>query len=180
MTSTETAPVDAPPPTRRARGAVLRVVSALLAVALIVLVAFSIVELRRAHDANAKEKAGTAALKAAVADFPKIASYSYATIDADMARAKSVFTPALQKDYSKIFGSLTQTLQQQKVVVTAQVQQAQTLSVDSPSEVKVMIFFTQQTSKPTAASSGVTPGTYALTMSKIKGVWLIGAANAAG
>lgn len=162
---------------RRQSTQVLKLISAMLAVVLVGLVAVSVFELRRAHTAHARASAEKAAAAAAVVDFPKIASYSYATIDADMARAAAVFTPSLRKEYPKIFGGLLATLQQQKVTVAATVQQAQSIATVSTRSVLVLVYFTQRTT-PAKNAAGLTSRCYALTMSKVKGTWLIGAANA--
>ena len=170
------------PPTAKhgSRGLLLRAVAGLLSVVLLGLVVVALIEVKRAHTVTQKEAASQAALTAGITDFPLVASYSYATIDADMKRAKSVFAPALQKDYDTLFKPLLQTLQQNKVIVTTQVQQGQAIAADSPTSVRLLIFYTQQTSEPSSASPHLAAGSEAVTMTKLNGKWLIGAANAAG
>jgi len=165
--------VDASPSHRGRRSRLPLLVAALAALLIATLVLALLVLLDVRHR-DARERARSAAVAAAVLAIPRIGSYSYQSFAGDMAAARAVLTPAYAASYDRLVGPQQRLVDQQKAVVRSTVRQAQAISVDSETQVKVLVFFDQQTTSARLAAPAEKPNAFVAVMQRQgDGRWLV-------
>lgn len=170
-----------PGPRRRARRPQrLPALAAVLAVAVAAVAVVTVLVALRLRAADREDAARRDATNAAVAALPKIASYDYRHLAADKDRALSVLTPALARDYTKLFLPLDSLVQQRKPIVTAAVRAAQAIDTQGDGRARILVFFDQQTASADAAAPVLKPNAFQLTMEREgDGRWLVAALDPA-
>ncbi len=160
---------------RRVRLGGLRALVAVLLVTALVATALAIVEGRRLHTRDARERARTAATAAATVALPGIGDFDFSKLTADSARAHALITPGFTKEYDTYFGNQLATLATQRkavsafTVVGAQVKQVQTVN-----KVDVYVLALQDTQYGDGAPRKLVPFALVLTMQRTGGRWLVG------
>ncbi len=166
-------PAGDPPVSGRHR--VWLVATLALALVLVGLLVAGVVTAVAVHRRDVREVARRQATDAAVAAAPKLGSINYTTLDADRKGAEPLLTPSLRAQYAKIFDPATSLYTQQKVVSRSVVRQAQALSDDSPTQVRVLVFFDQQSTSARRTAPQLTPYAFIATMQRQPGgAWLVG------
>jgi Mce-associated membrane protein len=160
------------PTARPSRGTRATVLS-ILVVAAIVLAVFAVVQHNRLSDARGLDRARNAAQNAANTKMPQLVSYSYKTIDKDIATAKADVTGSFADQYNTL---VTQQIRpgvlQQQVVATTKSAGSSVISA-SRNQVEVLVFLVQTTTRKSLTAPETLSSAARVTMTKEKNAWLI-------
>ena len=128
----------------------------------------------RSERSARRAQALTRATAAAATDVPLFTNISAATINADEARATSVFTPGLASRYASMFGAFIAETTKRKATVTAQVAGAEPIdSTADGSTVRILVFYSEQAAVPNRQSPTAQSLQTVLTMRSVGGTWLV-------
>lgn len=153
-------------------------VPTLLAVCLVAVLAACVLSAVTTRRDRADAAAGTAAVSAARSSAATILSYDYRRLDADFAAATALTTGSFRSDYqATTTKAVAQLATQTKAVVAAKVVAAGVISSTSD-RASVLLFVNQTTTSNRLSSAQVDQVRVQVTMSKVKGHWLVSALTA--
>lgn len=148
-------------------------VTTVLIVIVIALGVLAFVQHKRLSDARSLDKARNEAQAAANTKMPQLVSYSYKTIDKDIAAAKADVTGSFADQYNTL---VTQEIRpgviQQQVVATTKSAGASVISA-SHNQAEVLVFLVQTTTRKSLTAPETLSSTARVTMTKEKNTWLI-------
>lgn len=131
----------------------------------------------RANQNRARERARDAGMAAAQQAVPKVLSYGYTSLDADLAAAKAETTGPFKSDFSTLVNNVVAPAAKSKRVTTKAVVRGAAVVQSSLRHVEVLVFVTQTTTSGTGAAPLITGSRVDVTMTKVGASWLVSALN---
>ena len=177
----DTAPVNDPAPRRvraakhsRRRTRTLAVV-AWCVVGLLVagLVAVNVLLRMSNSDTASTDRAGSAAISAATTRIPVILSYSYKTLDSDIATALSNVTGSFKNDYQSLLQSAVAPVATQKQITTKATVVGTGLVVSHKNSAIVLVFVNQSTTSTASKTPQLDGSRIRVGLTKVHGQWLV-------
>lgn len=145
-----------------------------LALALVLAVA-DVFLLQRSHHSGNVDSARAAAMKSASTRVPAMLSYSYATIDTDLAAAKKNTTGNFRKDYAILLSKVVAPNAKQKKITTKAIVTGASVVKGDKDRVVILLFLTQSTQGAKGTTPLVSGSRVNVTMTKTDAGWLVSA-----
>lgn len=143
--------------------------------AVLVLAVMDVVLVQRTRHAESVDVSRADATKSASKRVPEMLSYSYKTLDADLAKAKKNTTGNFRKDYATLLSKVVAPNAKDKQITTDAVVTGSSVVKASADKVVVLLFLTQSTQGAKGTTPLVSGSRVNVTMTKSRSDWLVSA-----
>lgn len=151
------------------------IMAAAIGVVAIALLVTDLVLTSTVSDREDVNRARTQAVEQAAARVPKMLSYSYSSLAADLKTASAQTTGKFHTEYQQVLEKVVQPSATSKKITTKTVVTGTSVVQASASHVVVLVFLTQSTSAATGGTPLVQGSRVDVTMTKTGGTWLVSA-----
>lgn len=158
----------------RRRSGVLAVVAwTLIGLLVAALVSVNVLLRMSNSDTTSTDRAGQAAISAATTRIPVILSYSYKTLDSDIATALSNVTGSFKNDYQSLLQSAVAPVATQKQITTKATVVGAGLVVAHRNSAIVLVFVNQSTTSTASKTPQLDGSRIRVGLTKVHGLWLV-------